>query len=573
MANYSGDTVLYYEGAAEEDPVLTFAFHGSSHKLVLDVAEERNRTRAGADKVAGFRQRYEKEVAAAKSKYSGIEPEFSDDDMNATIAEEDRKRGWEYPLTKTQQKREFGCVPADQQRFLWRLQDGHLDVVEDYLHNPKMRKAIDINRYDDMGLTPLHHAARLGHGDIVRALIEAKADPLLRDRGQGLTALDFAQRGRDWDAGPNEEAIKAPERFDSRRSLWWEDEETGEGMFESARLKFSAFQRFAGLPFVICSLRVQATCACCRDMGGAGDTEPECVEVRVRFSATRCSGFALLLDVDCDFDILRWVSRGSSRVPQRARHELLDLPGVRDVFVGEGSSWLAVTRQHGADWQLLSAQVQDLLQQLPEEEPAAEPKASAESAPGSEVQALLEEVLQHRIRPSVQDDGGDVELKAWDPASGEVLLQLKGACRGCPQSAVTLQESILKTLKHFVPEVQTVRAKEEEPDSTDPFADISWLHVGEAAGSAVRELVAKGTPIFSTFAGTKVEGAKLRRISFMSEIVLAGRTPEHILVTCQDCKAKRTIEDPQDLLRADKGNTTGNAAVAICPTCCVVISL
>ena len=29
----------------------------------------------------------------------------------------------------------------------------------------------------------------------------------------------------------------------------------------------------------------------------------------------------------------------------------------------------------------------------------------------------------------------------------------------------------------------------------------------------------------------------------------------------------------QDLLRADKGNTTGNAAVAICPTCCVVISL
>eukprot|EP00439_Symbiodinium_sp_Y106_P078884 s1762_g17.t1 len=214
MANYSGDGLLYYEGAAEEDPVLTFAFHTPSHKLVLDVAEERNRTRAGSDKVAGFRQRYEKEVAAAKSKYAGIEPEFSDDDMNATITEEDRKRGWEYPLTKTQQKREFGCVPADQQRFLWRLQDGHLDVVEDYLHNPKMRKAVDINRYDEMGLTPLHHAARLGHANIVRALIEGKADPLLRDRSQGLTALDFAQRGRDWDAGPNEEAIKAIQLFE-----------------------------------------------------------------------------------------------------------------------------------------------------------------------------------------------------------------------------------------------------------------------------------------------------------------------------------------------------------------------
>ena len=28
-------------GAAEEDPVLTFAFHTPSHKLVLDVAEDR----------------------------------------------------------------------------------------------------------------------------------------------------------------------------------------------------------------------------------------------------------------------------------------------------------------------------------------------------------------------------------------------------------------------------------------------------------------------------------------------------------------------------------------------------
>eukprot|EP00439_Symbiodinium_sp_Y106_P080126 s1762_g18.t2 len=264
----------------------------------------------------------------------------------------------------------------------------------------------------------------------------------------------------------------------------------------------------------------------------------------------------------------------SCRVPLRARHELLDLPGVRDVFVGEGSSWLAVTRQQGTDWKQLSEQVQDLLHALPEESTESEGPAASAASPAAAGTALLEEVLLNRIRPSVQDDGGDVELKAWDPATGEVVLQLKGACRGCPQSAVTLQESILKTLKHFIPEVRSVRSEEDaEPaDSSDPFADLPWLHVGEPAGGAVREMVAKGTPIFSTFAGTKVEGARLRRIGFMSEIVLAGRKPEHIFVTCQDCKAKRTIEDPQDLLRADKGNTTGNAAVAICPTCCVVIS-
>ena len=32
---------------------------------------------------------------------------------------------------------------------------------------------------------------------------------LQESKAQGLTALEFAQRGRDWDAGPNEDAIKA----------------------------------------------------------------------------------------------------------------------------------------------------------------------------------------------------------------------------------------------------------------------------------------------------------------------------------------------------------------------------
>merc|ERR1719362_489228 len=88
--------------------------------------------------------------------------------------------------------------------------------------------------------------------------------------------------------------------------------------------------------------------------------------------------------------------------------------------------------------------------------------------------------------------------------------------------------------------------------------------------SAIWPLV--GPLFFSTFAGVRLEGAKLRRMRFMSHLQLGGRSPGHVFVSCQDCKAKRTIEDPGDLLRADKGNLTRNAAVAICPTCCVLIS-
>lgn len=267
-----------------------------------------------------------------------------------------------------------------------------------------------------------------------------------------------------------------------------------------------------------------------------------------------------------------WKFQSDTGVPKSTKSQLLEVPGVQDVLVHEGLSgtWLAITRQSGTQWQVLAPQLKDFLQSLPDTE--AEQQVDDSTILDATDATEILEVLEHRIRPSVQEDGGDVQLKSWDRSTGEVVLCLQGACRGCPQSAVTLQESILKTLQHFVPDVTSVRSEEERNDCTDPTADLPWSHSGAPAKQQIQQLVMEGTPIFSTFAGTKVEGAKLRRIAFMSKIRLEGRTPEHIFVTCSDCKAKRTVEDPQDLLRADKGNATGNAAVAICPTCCVLIT-
>jgi len=270
----------------------------------------------------------------------------------------------------------------------------------------------------------------------------------------------------------------------------------------------------------------------------------------------------------------------------------LELDGVRDVFVASvptadsadevPSPWVAVTRSGGASWDSLEAQVQAVLGELPLEaagdpfEGRADDSPEASGGPSAGgVEAEIEEVLLHRVRPSVQADGGDVELLRWEASTGEVVLRLKGACRGCPQSAVTLQETILRALQHFVPQVRSVSAEEEQLDpdaASDPYADIPWVHDGKPDPESIRALAAGGTPFFSTFAGMKVEGPRLRRVQFISRCELAGRKPAHIFVSCPDCKARRTIEDPQDILRADKGNTTGNAAVVICPSCCVLIS-
>merc|ERR1719378_1758869 len=114
---------------------------------------------------------------------------FEKDDMNeGYLNAQDKSNGWFYPLTKTEQKKEYGFVAAEQQRFLWRLQDGHLDIVEDFLLNPKKKKAIDLNMYDESGWTPLHHACQRNYSEIVRVLLEGKADPNLKDKVCGLTA-------------------------------------------------------------------------------------------------------------------------------------------------------------------------------------------------------------------------------------------------------------------------------------------------------------------------------------------------------------------------------------------------
>lgn len=263
-----------------------------------------------------------------------------------------------------------------------------------------------------------------------------------------------------------------------------------------------------------------------------------------------------------------------------ARSRLLELPGVRDVFVPSvgvsGEPWVAVTRAAGENWTTLEPLVVEELLRIPSEGSSADPALpqEAEASALSRVEEEIEEVLEYRVRPGVNADGGDVELASWDAEAGVVTVRMHGACKGCPQSAMTLKESILKVLMHFVPEVKSVVQAVDEPIDTsdDPFADIHWDHDGAPDADWIKSLAAGGTPFFSIFAGTKVEGKILKRVKFASRLALAGRSPGHIFVNCADCGAKKAFEDPKDLLREDKGNSVGSAAVVLCPACCVVIT-
>lgn len=70
-----------------------------------------------------------------------------------------------------------------------------------------------------------------------------------------------------------------------------------------------------------------------------------------------------------------------------------------------------------------------------------------------EVKKILEE-----IRPSIQADGGDIELVDVDEKKGIVKLKFQGACVGCPMAEITLQDGIGRVLKQKVKGVKEIQA-------------------------------------------------------------------------------------------------------------------
>ncbi len=63
-------------------------------------------------------------------------------------------------------------------------------------------------------------------------------------------------------------------------------------------------------------------------------------------------------------------------------------------------------------------------------------------------------IIEEKIRPSLQMDGGDIELVEVD--GNTVKVRLKGACHGCPSAAMTLQMGVMHTLQAEIPEIEAV---------------------------------------------------------------------------------------------------------------------
>lgn len=67
----------------------------------------------------------------------------------------------------------------------------------------------------------------------------------------------------------------------------------------------------------------------------------------------------------------------------------------------------------------------------------------------------VKEALEE-IKPQIQADGGDIDLIAVENKTAKV--RLRGACAGCPMSALTLKQGVERLVKARVPEIDRVEA-------------------------------------------------------------------------------------------------------------------
>ncbi len=61
-----------------------------------------------------------------------------------------------------------------------------------------------------------------------------------------------------------------------------------------------------------------------------------------------------------------------------------------------------------------------------------------------------------KVRPSLQADGGDVELVEVE--NNVVKVRLTGACAGCPFSEMTLKAGIERVIIEEIPEIVKVQS-------------------------------------------------------------------------------------------------------------------
>ncbi|KAF2872935.1 hypothetical protein BDV95DRAFT_490089 [Massariosphaeria phaeospora] len=193
--------------------------------------------------------------------------------------------------------------------------------------------------------------------------------------------------------------------------------------------------------------------------------------------------------------------------PSPLAANLLNIDGVTSVFLAV--DYITVTKDSATPWAhvkpevfaiinefMISGQtivntIEDKAGESGQEGTEADSLAYDEN--DSEVIGMIKELLETRVRPAIQEDGGDIEFRGFN--DGQVLLKLRGACRTCDSSTVTLKNGIESMLMHYIEEVKGVQQvmDQEEEIAMKEFAKFEEKLRQQKGPNAAPSTVGKGS--------------------------------------------------------------------------------
>ncbi|KAM7536478.1 hypothetical protein Aperf_G00000085509 [Anoplocephala perfoliata] len=157
-----------------------------------------------------------------------------------------------------------------------------------------------------------------------------------------------------------------------------------------------------------------------------------------------------------------------STVRSPLARNLFHIEGVSGVFLGP--DFVTVTKSDEADWTILNPDIfACLMDFFTAGTPVVNEPLEEEEVDEDEdtTVTMIKELLDSRIRPTVQEDGGDITF--IDFKDGVVYLRMQGSCTSCPSSIITLKHGVQNMLQFYIPEVESVQQVDEDPVSQEAF--------------------------------------------------------------------------------------------------------
>jgi NFU1 iron-sulfur cluster scaffold homolog, mitochondrial len=142
---------------------------------------------------------------------------------------------------------------------------------------------------------------------------------------------------------------------------------------------------------------------------------------------------------------------------------LFAIPHVENVFYVD--HWITVTQDGGADWGELSKKIAVPIREAPAAEaqsdayatsPGGHPALDDERLTDAEREklTLIADLIDERVRPYLQGDGGDLYMVELEGSLLKVHYQ--GACGSCPSSLSATLTGIESLVRSVDPELQLV---------------------------------------------------------------------------------------------------------------------